>query len=91
MDYLQMLYFITIANSDSMTKAAEKLCLSQSTLSLSYRKLEAELGVTLFRKEGRRLVLTPAGEVFCAEAKNILDQVDDLKNRMIQMGAEQKR
>lgn len=91
MDYLQMLYFVTIADSDSMTKAAEKLCLSQSTLSLSYRKLEEELGVTLFRKEGRRLVLTPEGEVFRAEAKAVLKQVEDLKNRMLRMGAEQNR
>lgn len=91
MDFLQMLYFVTIANSDSMTKAAEKLCLSQSTLSLSYRKLEEELGVTLFRREGRRLVLTPEGEIFCAEAEAILDQVDELRNRMISMGAEHAR
>lgn len=91
MDYLQMLYFVTIAESASMTKAAEKLCLSQSTLSLSYRKLEEELGVTLFRREGRRLVLTSEGELFRDEAKAILSRVDELKRRMIQIRAERNR
>jgi len=91
MDYLQMLYAVAIAESASMTKAAEKLSLSQSTLSLSYRKLEEELGVTLFRKEGRRLVLTPEGKLFCEEARDILDRVDGLKRKMTELGAEKSR
>ena len=91
MDYLQMLYAVTIAESASMTKAAEKLSLSQSTLSLSYRRLEEELGVTLFRKEGRRLVLTPEGKLFCEEAKKILNRVDGLKRRMEELRDEKRR
>jgi DNA-binding transcriptional LysR family regulator len=91
MDYLQMLYAVTMADSASMTEAAEKLCLSQSTLSLSYRKLENELGVSLFRREGRGLFLTPEGKIFCAEARSILAQVDGLKNRMKSLGQEQHR
>lgn len=91
MDYLQMLYAVTIADSASMTKAAEKLSLSQSTLSLSYRRLEEELGVTLFRKEGRRLVLTPEGKLFCEEAREILERVDALKQHMAALGSEKNR
>lgn len=79
MDYQQMRYVTTIAQCGSMTRAAEQLRLSQSTLSMSYRKLEEELEVKLFEKRGRRLLLTPEGQYFCEEATKILQQVTDLQ------------
>lgn len=91
MDFLQMLYTVTIADSASMAKAAERLSLSQSTLSLSYRKLEEELGVSLFHREGRRLVLTAEGRIFCEEAKDILRRTEALKDRMEALSAEKER
>lgn len=82
MDYQQMRYVTTIAQCGNMTKAAEQLLVSQSTLSMSYMKLEEELGVKLFEKRGRRLVLTPEGTYFCEEAAKILQQVADLQKEL---------
>lgn len=78
MDLRQMRYVKAIAEIGNMTRAAEHLHISQSTLSLSYRKLEQELGVSLFRQKGRCLELTDAGSLFCQKAQKILEQNDDL-------------
>lgn len=78
MDLLQLKYVVAIAESDSVTQAAERLHVSQSALSLSYKRLQEELGVQLFRRQGRRLVLTDAGTFFCRNASMILGQVDKL-------------
>lgn len=52
MDLLQLKYVVAIAESDSVTQAAERLHVSQSALSLSYKRLQEELGVQLFRRQG---------------------------------------
>lgn len=85
MDILQMRYILAIAESDSMTQAAERVHVSQSALSLSYRRLEDELGLQLFRKVGRRLELTEAGEYFCAKAAEILKMTNELESSMAQL------
>lgn len=72
MDLLQLKYVVAIAESDSVTQAAERLHISQSALSLSYKRLQEELGVQLFQRQGRRLVLTDAGTFFCRTASMIL-------------------
>lgn len=78
MDLLQLKYVVAIAESDSVTQAAERLHVSQSALSLSYKRLQEELGVQLFRRQGRRLVLTDAGTFFYRNASLILGQLDKL-------------
>ena len=67
MDLLQLKYVVAIAESDSVTQAAERLHVSQSALSLSYKRLQEELGVQLFRRQGRRLVLHRRRNVFLPE------------------------
>ena len=83
MDFIRLKYFVTTANSDSMQKAAEILNVSQSTISVAIKGLERELGVTLFRKQGRRLVLTDAGRALKAGAADILLQVENLRQQML--------
>ncbi len=78
MDLLQLKYVVAIAESDSVTQAAERLHVSQSALSLSYKRLQDELEVQLFRRQGRHLVLTEAGTFFCRNASIILGMVDKL-------------
>lgn len=87
MDLLQMRYVTTIAGLKSMTKAAEALHVSQSALSLSCKRLEEELGVKLFARDGRHLKLTEAGTVFCERARIILSLADDLSDYMSQLSA----
>jgi len=71
MDLYQVRYFLTIAETGNFSRAAERLYLSQPSLSTGIKKLEQELGVTLFERGGRRTVLTPAGRSFLEKAKAI--------------------
>ncbi|ASC70553.1 LysR family transcriptional regulator [Halomicronema hongdechloris C2206] len=74
MDIYQLRYFLTIAETGSFSRAAERLYLSQPSLSAGIKKLEQELGVCLFERGGRRTVLTPAGRAFQAKAMAIMGQ-----------------
>lgn len=57
----------------SFAKAAEELNKATSALSYGIQKLEDQLGITIFRREGRRSVLTPAGRLILNEGRKILD------------------
>ena len=54
-------YFIAVAEELSFSRAAERVHIDQTPLSRAVRDLEDELGVRLFVRKPRRLVLTPAG------------------------------
>ena len=72
----QIQYFLAIVETGSFTKAAENLWLSQPSLSSAIKKLERELGVTLFERGGRRTKLTSAGELFLEKAQQILQNYE---------------
>ncbi|MEM7772671.1 MAG: LysR family transcriptional regulator [Cyanobacteria bacterium P01_E01_bin.6] len=74
MDLYQVRYFLTIAETGTFSRAAERLYLSQPSLSAGIKKLEQELGVSLFERGGRRTVLTAAGRSFMEKATVIMDQ-----------------
>ncbi len=74
MDLYQVRYFLTIAETGNFSRAAERLYLSQPSLSTGIKKLEQELGVSLFERGGRRTVLTTAGRSFLEKATIIMDQ-----------------
>lgn len=82
MDLLQLKYVVAIAESESMTQAAEQLHISQSALSLSYKRLEEELGVKIFRRQGRKLQLTEPGQHFCTKASEIMKKFAELEQDM---------
>lgn len=73
MDINQIQYFLAIVETGGFTKAADSLFISQPSLSVSIKRLERELGVTLFERGGRRVVLTPAGQFFLKTAQEILN------------------
>jgi len=70
-------YFVTLAKLEHYTKAAEELCITQPSLSHAISLLEKELGVTLFQKEGRNIVLTKCGKIFLENVKESLKILDD--------------
>ncbi|TYQ27773.1 LysR family transcriptional regulator [Pseudanabaena sp. UWO311] len=74
MDLYQVRYFLTIAETGNFSRAAERLYLSQPSLSTGIKKLEQELGVSLFERGGRRTVLTQAGRSFLEKATIIMAQ-----------------
>ncbi|WP_454909083.1 LysR family transcriptional regulator [Variovorax gossypii] len=68
----------------SLTAAAEVLHLTQSALSHSIRKLEAQLGTEIWQREGRSLRLTQAGQYLLAVANRVLPQLDLAEERLRQ-------
>ena len=64
MELLQLRYFLQLASIQHVSRAAEKLHISQPSLSATIKKLENELGAPLFVRKGRNIVLSPYGEVF---------------------------
>ncbi len=69
--------FVAGHDLGSFAAAAERLGRSQSALSLQLRKLEAQTGETLLRKDGRGLALTPAGEIMLSYARRLIDLNDE--------------
>ncbi|MGI6463534.1 MAG: LysR family transcriptional regulator, partial [Candidatus Scatomorpha sp.] len=76
MDINQMRYFLEICNTQSISKAAENVFLTQQGLSSSMRRLEAECGCNLFFRKGGKLILTDAGSRFKADAEAIIKKID---------------
>ena len=74
MDLYQIRYFVAISETGSFTKAAERLFVSQPSLSAGIKKLEQELGVILYERGGRKAVLTSAGKFFLGKAQTILNE-----------------
>ncbi|QAT48904.1 LysR family transcriptional regulator [Caproiciproducens sp. NJN-50] len=72
MDLKQVEYIVQIANECNITKAAEKLFLTQSALNQQLLKLERELQTPLFYRSRTNWRLTPAGEVYIKNAKELL-------------------
>ncbi len=85
MDLYQINYFLAIIETGSFTKAADRLFVSQPSLSAGIKKLEQGLGVVLMERGGRKVLLTPAGTLFLEKAKKILYEyqclVQDLKEQ----------
>jgi DNA-binding transcriptional LysR family regulator len=68
--------FAAIVDSGSMLRATERVFVTQSALSLQMKRLEETLQAPLFRRDGRRLSLTPAGETLLGYAREILSTND---------------
>ena len=72
MTIAQVLYVLEIADCRSISAAAERQFISQSALSQQIRALEKQLKVELFRHTRRQVILTPAGQEFYPQAKQVL-------------------
>lgn len=75
-------YFVATAQKLNMTKAAQKLLISQTALSRQIADLEKELGVKLFIRQPRHLTLTPAGQYLFEQAKEILTLTAKTKSNL---------
>lgn len=80
-------YLIALADEQHFAKAAQKCFVSQPTLSIAIKKLEDNLGITIFERENHRVLITPAGEEvlnqarkIILEAHNLLDIVESNQN-----------
>ena len=75
MELRHLRYFVAVADELNVRRAAERLHVSQPPLSRQIHDLEDELGTKLFDRSKQKLALTPAGETFLKEARQILSHV----------------
>lgn len=88
----QVLYVLEISSRSSVSQAAQKLYLSQSALSQQLRRLEEELGYSLFSRTSNGLQLTPEGQLFCDMAAPVAERWNEFcKSVQKQQKAEQFR
>lgn len=79
MDITALEYFKIIAESGSLTKAAQQLHITQPAMSAMLKKLENELGVSLFDRSPNRIHLNKTGEIALIHANTILRNVEQMK------------
>ena len=84
----QLSYFYQAAVLEHFNQAAEKMNITEPSLSRSIAALEDELGVTLFEKRGRNVILTKAGEIFLEHVSTILDDVKRAESKMHQIATD---
>lgn len=79
----QLRYAVCIANQKSMNKAAAELFITQPSLSSTIRDLEEEIGLTIFLRSNRGIVITPDGEEFLGYARQMLEQYRQMEERFV--------
>ncbi len=82
MDLLQLRYFQAVARHEHVSRAAEELRVAQPALSRSIARLEAELGVPLFDRHGRRVTLNRFGAAFGARVAVALSELDQARSEL---------
>ena len=79
MNILHMRYAVEVARLGSLNKAAETLMIAQPNISRSIKELEADLGITIFQRSAKGMVLTPDGEEFMEYARDILHRINKME------------
>ena len=87
----QIFYALTIAETKSMNKAAEKLFISQPTLTSAIKELENNLGITIFRRTSRGVEKTNDGEEFLVYARQLYQQYELLEEKYTAGGSVKRK
>jgi Transcriptional regulator len=77
LDIRHLRYFLAVAEAGSFSRAADRLGISQPSVSQQMRDLEAGLRVPLFQRRGKRILLTPRGLIFQEHARALLHQLEN--------------
>src|SRR5215469_16604159 len=75
-------YFLAVAGAGSFSRAANRLGISQPSVSQQMRDLEKALHVSLFQRRGKRILLTSAGLIFREHARAILPQLENFLDEL---------
>lgn len=87
----QLRYAITIADCNSMNKAAQALFISQPSLSASIRDLENEIGITIYKRTNRGITITPEGDEFLGYARQVAEQYELINQRYVDKKSVKKK
>ncbi|HEY7126957.1 MAG TPA: LysR family transcriptional regulator [Ktedonobacterales bacterium] len=85
MELRQLLTFQTVVRTGSLLRAAEELQYAQSTITLHIQQLEADLGVKLFARQGKRVQLTEAGRNLRDSADRLLEEATRIQEMMAEL------
>lgn len=85
MDLLQLSYFRVVARVEHMTKAAEELSIAQPSLSKTIRRLEKEVGVPLFDRQGRSIRLNQFGKAFLEHIETMFRELGEGQRKVRDM------
>lgn len=86
----QLKYALTIADCGSMNEAAKQLFISQPSLSETMKELETEIGLDIFLRSNRGIVITPEGEEFLGYARQVTEQFGLLQSKYIDKNVKEK-
>ena len=81
-------YNVEIATQQNLTAAADRLCITQSALSKFLQRVERELDTQLFYRRGKRLVLTPIGQLYVEKGRDIILLDKSLQDEMQKLRAD---
>ena len=82
MELLQMYYFMEVAKTGHMTKAAKNLHISQPAISKTIHEIETELGVPLFDRVGRMIVLNDYGKIMLKHTEEVFNSITAARNEI---------
>ncbi|MDQ0203391.1 LysR family transcriptional regulator [Pectinatus haikarae] len=82
MNIVQMQYFYEVCRWQNITKAAERLHVSQPTVSVAMQSLEAETGLNLFRRNGKKIFISKDGNFLLTRIRPILEEMEYLKHEI---------
>ena len=82
MDIRDLRFFCMTAELEHISKAAERLCVTQPYLTRVIGQIEAEFGTTLFDRVGRTIVLNSYGRVLYQQSKKVLSDMENLYTEM---------
>lgn len=77
----QLKYAVTVAECRTISKAAEKVFISQPSLTAAIRQLEDEMNVKIFSRTNKGIEITKDGEIFLSYARQVLEQADLLEEK----------
>lgn len=89
MELTHLKYFLAVARTEHVTQSAKTLCIVQPALTHALHKLEEELGVKLFKTQGRNIKLTEIGEYFYKKVKPLYEDIESLPAQLRAMENEQ--
>lgn len=82
MELRQLRYFVAVAETGNISRAAQKMFLTQPALSRQIKALEDEIGQCLLERQAHSIRLTPAGEALLREGRELLQRADEMLDRV---------